>query len=165
MILDDLAPYSARIMIGILFGVIFVIAIPSVRLMWFDPRDYYTYQGVAGPFEALDENGTPGAGRPISRIHPGQSFAWISTLCFGAGVSAQSSVALRERTTNVVVSQETFEITPLDRRCGPKLFTLEVPSDAPPGPYEVDRNDLITPPHGWPISNPLPPIDIEVTAP
>lgn len=165
MIPGELARYSGRIAIGVLIGIVFALAIPTVRLVWFDPRDYYTYQGVAGPFEATLDNGTPRAGRPISRVHPGQTFAWISTLCFGAGVSAHASVALRERKTGAVVSQETFDITPLDKRCGPKLFTLEVPSDAPPGPYQVDRNDLITPPHGWPLGTPLPPIDIEVAAP
>ena len=161
---DELPPYTVRIAIGALLGAIFVLALPSVRLIWFDPRDYYTYQGVAGPFEVVEDNGTEHAGKPISTVRQGGRFAWVSTLCLGEGVSASASVELREVQSKIVVSHQNFEITPPDKRCGPKMFVMQVPADAPPGLYEAERKDLFEPPNGWPASAVLPPIDIEVTA-
>ena len=151
--------------LGAVIGAVFVFALPNVRLVSFDPRKYFMYHGTSGPFEAIDDGGTPRTGRPISTIRPGESFAWISTLWLGKSVRARACIALRCKESNIVVSHENFEIARLGRDSSPRLFVMRIPVDAAPGRYSADRQDVFQPPHGWPIATDIPPLEIEVVAP
>ncbi len=155
-----------RVVIGAAVGIIFALALPSVRLEWFDPRDYYTYQGTSGPFALVaDAEGSAHAGQPISRVHAGSSFGWISRLCYASGVNVRASVELRDENTGAVVNQRETVATPDDHRCGDKLAQMQVPADAAPGLYSAERTLVIQPSSGPPVSTTLPPIEIEVLAP
>lgn len=156
-------PQSLRIAAGAVLGLIFVLALPSVRLILFNPRNYYTYGGTIGPLEAIrNADGTVTAGRPISTIHPGESFVWVRRLCFVADVDVLSIIELRQEATNKIVSRHEFETTPEDRHCADRTIEVAIPVDAEPGLYSADRRLIIEPHSGSPTSAQLPPVEIEV---
>lgn len=166
MALEDLSPHSLRIVVGAIIGLAFAFALPGVRLLWFNPGRYFTYEGTIGPLEALhSEDGTVTAGRPITTIHAGESFAWVRTICFEKRVAVLSVIELRQEATNKIVSRREFETAPEAAGCGPRTIEVPVPRDAPPGMYSADRHLMIEPRSGLPNSAELPPVEIEVIKP
>jgi hypothetical protein len=165
MLKEELAPQTLRIVVGAVIGLIFVLALPSVRLLWLNPYRYYHYEGTIGPLEALhDASGKVTAGQPISTVHAGGSFVWVRTLCFVPNLNVLSVIELREIATNKIVSRREFQASPEREGCGPRTIDVSVPVDAPPGPYSADRHLIIEPRFGEPISADLPPVEIEVIA-
>jgi hypothetical protein len=161
----DGAPNTLRAMIGAVIGLIFVLALPSVRIMWLNPERYYVYEGTNGPLEALrGADDTVRAGRPITSVRQGESFTWVRTICFHNDSAVLSIIELRNTVTNQIVSRREFETLPQDQVCGPRTIEVAVPVDAPPGHYSADRHLVIEPRSGPPLSADLPSVEIEVIA-
>jgi hypothetical protein len=161
----DGTPNTLRAVIGAAIGLMFVLALPSVRIMWLNPERYYVYEGTNGPLEAVHAaDGSVTAGRPITSVRQGGSFTWVRTICFHDDASVLSIIELRNTTTSQIVSRREFETLPQDQVCGPRTIEVAVPMDAPPGHYSADRHLVIEPRSAPPLSADLPSVEIEVLA-
>ncbi len=143
----------------------------GVRIRYGDPRDYYTYQGVEGPFApVIGPDGTFIPGEPITSAHAGDTFGWRSTGCLAAGVTARA-VFQFERVAegggpNVPAAPAREIVSrPADHRCGPKVVWQDIPSGTPPGLYEESRTIHLRETSMWPLVVELPPVRLQVLQP
>jgi hypothetical protein len=157
-----LGPIKLRIMlITAAFMAAYPILFGAVKTQTFDPRLMYTYGGTEGPFSVKPDGTTAGY---ISTIRPGQSIAWVTTICLEQGVSALGVTELTRLVDGRVISLSEVTIKSDDKRCGERVITRAIPADATPGAYELRRHLILHGPSGPAVTETLPPIGIEVVA-
>lgn len=120
----------------------------TVRLKFFDAKDFYAYQGTMGPYEVLsDDSGHTDPGPALTAARPGQSFGWLVSFCLNEGVSVLGSFDLvrlaQPGFPEFVVAHRQGVVGPESRRCGPLFNTWKVPEGALPGAYEVRRRVIM----------------------
>lgn len=156
----------------ILFCITALSAYHTARLRYFDPRDYYAYQGTAGPYEVLtDDQGHTDPGPAITAARPGQAFGWLASLCLDENASMLVELDLvrlaQTGFPEAVVAHKESALTPVSKRCGVRFNVWSVPPGSLPGQYEVRRRVVIRPNTWFPIFGDFPPVAIAVlpTAP
>lgn len=137
-----------------------------------DARADYSDQGIEGPYAAVSDGDT-NLGRPrwrigprLTEVHPGDTVAWVSTVCLEAGTYMLAHTEMARLSDGAVVARhEPLLWTPEDKRCGPAIGALQVPNDADPGAYEIRRIARARPLSKLPLDAPLASLRFRVTLP
>lgn len=137
-----------RFMWLVMLGLTVLSCYHTVRLRFFDPKDFYAYQGTVGPYEVLvDDGGHTDPGPPLTVAHPGQQFGWMVSFCLNEGVSVVGSFDLvrlaQQGFPESIVAHKQGVVGPAAHRCGPLFNTWKVPEGALPGAYEVRRRVIM----------------------
>lgn len=151
----------------LMLGVTVLSAYHTVRLRYFDPCDFYAYQGTEGPFEVLtDDQGHTDPGPALTVAHAGQAFGWIVNFCMNEGVSISYDFDLvrlaQAGFPEAVVAHKDGSLTPASRRCGPRLNVWSIPPGALPGEYEVRRRVVLRAGTWFPIIQSFTPVSLAV---
>jgi hypothetical protein len=118
-----------------------------------------------GPFHAsVDAAGVVQLGPAVTALRPGDQFGWTSRFC----APATTRLLIQARLVHLPTHQALLyreHILPTDAQgCTTAAWQMALPTNAPPGAYQVQRFLLLTPANAAPRTHILPPITLDVLA-
>ena len=116
-----------------------------------------------GPFRArpgaMVHEAAPGTG-----FAPGEIALWHSSFCTSPHMRLVAQARLLNMSGGAVLVYNEAALLPDEQGCTLADGQITIPSNAPPGRYQVQRFVLVTPPSGVPSVRTLPPLTLTVQA-